>query len=56
MSCHIFQVFIMNEGKSFLANDLGLLESMEYDLRTKYIFEIIEEVEFASVDPDDLTK
>lgn len=49
------RVFIMNEGKSFLANDLGLLESMEYDLRTKYIFEIIEEVEFASVDPDDLT-
>lgn len=49
------RVFIMNEGKSFLANDLGLLESMEYDLRTKYIFEIIEEVEFASIDPDDLT-
>lgn len=49
------RVFIMNEGESFLANDLGLLESIEYDLRTKYIFEIIEEVEFAGVDPDDLT-
>ncbi|XP_066322950.1 UDP-glucose:glycoprotein glucosyltransferase-like [Miscanthus floridulus] len=49
------RVFIMNEGESFLANDLGLLESIEYDLRTKYIFEITEEVEFAGVDPDDLT-
>ncbi|KAG2548509.1 hypothetical protein PVAP13_9KG188900 [Panicum virgatum] len=49
------RVFVMNEGEPFLANDFGLLESMEYDLRTKYIFEIIEEVEFAGVDPDDLT-
>ncbi|CAN6310811.1 unnamed protein product [Urochloa humidicola] len=49
------RVFVMNKGESFLANDLGLLESMEYDLRTKYIFEIIEEVDFAGVDPDDLT-
>ncbi|KAJ1295214.1 hypothetical protein BS78_01G207000 [Paspalum vaginatum] len=49
------RVFIMNNDESFLANDLGLLESMEYDLRTKYIFEIIEEVEFSGVDPDDLT-
>lgn len=56
MSCRNFQVSIMNEGESFLANDLGLLESMEYDLRIKYIFEIIEEVEFAGVDPDDLTR
>ena len=46
----------MNEGDSFLADDLGLLESMEYELRTKYIFEIIEEVEWAGVDPDDLTR
>jgi UDP-glucose:glycoprotein glucosyltransferase len=29
---------------------------MEYELRTKYIFEIIEEVEWANVDPDDLTR
>ncbi|KAF8723076.1 hypothetical protein HU200_022226 [Digitaria exilis] len=49
------RVFVMNEGEPFLANDLGLLESIEYDLRTKYIFEIIEEVEFIGVDPDDLT-
>ncbi|CAN6287994.1 unnamed protein product [Urochloa humidicola] len=49
------RVFVMNKGEPFLANDLGLLESMEYDLRTKYIFEIIEEVDFAGVDPDDLT-
>ncbi|XP_062204872.1 UDP-glucose:glycoprotein glucosyltransferase-like isoform X2 [Phragmites australis] len=49
------RVFVMNEGESFLSDDLGLLESMEYELRTKYIFEIIEEVEWAGVDPDDLT-
>ncbi|KAK3153915.1 hypothetical protein QOZ80_2BG0183200 [Eleusine coracana subsp. coracana] len=49
------RVFVVNEGESFLADDLGLLESMEYELRTKYIFEMIEEVEWASVDPDDLT-
>ncbi|OEL35788.1 UDP-glucose:glycoprotein glucosyltransferase [Dichanthelium oligosanthes] len=49
------RVFIMNEGEPFLSNDLDLLESMEYDLRTRYIYEIIEEVEFAGVDPDDLT-
>jgi UDP-glucose:glycoprotein glucosyltransferase len=46
----------VNEGESFLADDLGLLESMEYELRTKYIFEIIEEVEWANVDPDDSTR
>ncbi|KAL6643108.1 hypothetical protein ACP70R_021289 [Stipagrostis hirtigluma subsp. patula] len=49
------RVFVVNEGDSFLTDDLGLLESMEYELRTKYIFEIIEEVEWTGVDPDDLT-
>ncbi|KAL6883793.1 hypothetical protein ACP4OV_011207 [Aristida adscensionis] len=49
------RVFVVNEGELFLTDDLGLLESMEYELRTKYIFEIIEEVEWGGVDPDDLT-
>ncbi|KAL5230580.1 hypothetical protein ABZP36_029356 [Zizania latifolia] len=49
------RVFVINEGDSFLTGDLGLLESMEYELRTKYIYEIIEEVDWTGVDPDDLT-
>ncbi|KAF0915839.1 hypothetical protein E2562_039167 [Oryza meyeriana var. granulata] len=49
------RVFVVNEGDSFLTDDLGLLESMEYELRTKYIYEIIEEIEWTGVDPDDLT-
>ncbi len=51
-----FQVFVVNEGDSFLTDDLGLLESMEYELRTKHIYEIIEEIEWTGVDPDDLTR
>ena len=50
------QIFVVSEGDSFLADDIGLLESMEYELRTKYIHEIIEEVEWAGVDPDYLTR
>uniref|UniRef100_A0A0D9XKJ1 UDP-glucose:glycoprotein glucosyltransferase n=1 Tax=Leersia perrieri TaxID=77586 RepID=A0A0D9XKJ1_9ORYZ len=49
------RVFVVNEGDSFLTDDLSLLESMEYELRTKYIYEIIEEIEWTGVDPDDLT-
>ncbi|XP_037450870.1 UDP-glucose:glycoprotein glucosyltransferase-like isoform X3 [Triticum dicoccoides] len=49
------RIFVVGDGDSFLNDDLGLLESMEYELRTKYIHEIIEEVEWAGVDPDYLT-
>ncbi|XP_044396958.1 UDP-glucose:glycoprotein glucosyltransferase isoform X3 [Triticum aestivum] len=49
------RIFVVDDGDSFLNDDLGLLESMEYELRTKYIHEIIEEVEWAGVDPDYLT-
>uniref|UniRef100_A0A452YDZ7 UDP-glucose:glycoprotein glucosyltransferase n=1 Tax=Aegilops tauschii subsp. strangulata TaxID=200361 RepID=A0A452YDZ7_AEGTS len=49
------RIFVVDDGDSFLNEDLGLLESMEYELRTKYIHEIIEEVEWAGVDPDYLT-
>ncbi|KQJ97067.1 UDP-glucose:glycoprotein glucosyltransferase isoform X2 [Brachypodium distachyon] len=49
------RIFVVGVGDSFLTDDLGLLESMEYELRTKYIHEIVEEVEWAGVDPDYLT-
>ncbi|KAM3408479.1 hypothetical protein ACQJBY_001541 [Aegilops geniculata] len=49
------RIFVVDDGDSFLNEDLGLLESMEYELRTKYIHEIIEEVEWEGVDPDYLT-
>ncbi|XBJ23980.1 hypothetical protein VPH35_001962 [Triticum aestivum] len=49
------RIFVVDDGDSFLNDDLGLLESMEYELRTKYIHEIIEEVEWGGVDPDYLT-
>ncbi|ONK57353.1 uncharacterized protein A4U43_C10F19220 [Asparagus officinalis] len=40
---------------SFLSDDFSLLESVEYDQRIKYISEIIEEVDWKDIDPDDLT-
>ncbi|TKY60158.1 UDP-glucose:glycoprotein glucosyltransferase [Spatholobus suberectus] len=40
---------------SFLSADLHLLESIEFEQRTKHIVEIIEEVEWHDVDPDMLT-
>ncbi|KAJ4966264.1 hypothetical protein NE237_018113 [Protea cynaroides] len=42
-------------GRTFVSHDLGLLESLEFDQRTKHIMEIIEEVEWQDVDPDILT-
>lgn len=39
----------------FSSDDLGLLESLEYEKRIKHILEIIEEVELINVDPDELT-
>lgn len=42
-------------GGSFLRDDLGLLESVEYEQRIKHILEIIEDVEWEGVDPDNLT-
>ena len=41
---------------SFLSDDFGLLESVEYEQRIKYILEIIEEVEWKDIDPDELTR
>nr|CAD1836155.1 unnamed protein product [Ananas comosus var. bracteatus] len=49
------RIFTLNDGNSFLSDDLGLLDSVEYNLRIKYIVDIIEEVEWVDVDPDYLT-
>ncbi|XP_072958522.1 UDP-glucose:glycoprotein glucosyltransferase [Typha angustifolia] len=49
------RIFILKDGDSFLSDDLGLLETVEYDRRTKYVLEIIEEVEWVGIDPDGLT-
>ncbi|URE03054.1 udp-glucose glycoprotein [Musa troglodytarum] len=49
------RIFILKDGSSFLSDDLSLLESVEYELRIKYIYEIIDQVEWVAVDPDDLT-
>ncbi|XP_043704312.1 UDP-glucose:glycoprotein glucosyltransferase [Telopea speciosissima] len=42
-------------GRTFVSHDLGLLESLEFDQRTKHIMEIIGGVEWQDVDPDILT-
>ncbi|THU65445.1 hypothetical protein C4D60_Mb05t03700 [Musa balbisiana] len=49
------RIFILKDGSPFLSDDLSLLESVEYELRIKYIYEIIDQVEWVDVDPDDLT-
>lgn len=43
-------------GSSFLSDDLGLLETVEFKQRIKYILEIIEEVKWQDMDPDSLTR
>lgn len=49
------RVLIPSGENPFLSDDFGLLESIEYEQRTKYILEIIKEVEWQDIDPDDLT-
>ncbi|KAJ8506506.1 hypothetical protein OPV22_007392 [Ensete ventricosum] len=49
------RIFILKDGSPFLSDDLSLLESVEYELRIKYIYEIIDQAEWVDVDPDDLT-
>ncbi|XP_042473077.1 UDP-glucose:glycoprotein glucosyltransferase-like [Zingiber officinale] len=49
------RIFILKEGSLFLSDDLSLLESVEFERRTKYIYEIIEKVEWVDIDPDYLT-
>jgi hypothetical protein len=50
------QVFIQEEGKYFVAEDFLLLETVEYDKRVKPVEELIEKIEWESVEPDDLTR
>lgn len=52
----MFQIFILKEGNLFLSDDLSLLESVEFERRIKYIYEIIEKVEWVDIDPDYLTR
>ncbi|KAL6003178.1 hypothetical protein ACLOJK_023401 [Asimina triloba] len=42
--------------RTFLSDDLGLLESVEFERRIKHVMEVIEEVELQEIDPDDLTR
>ncbi|MQL92030.1 hypothetical protein Taro_024649, partial [Colocasia esculenta] len=49
------RVILPVDGDTFLSDDLDLLESVEFEKRVKYILDIIEEVELADIDPDDLT-
>lgn len=50
------QVLIPSGENPFLSDDFGLLESVEYEQRTKYISEIVKEVEWQDIDPDELTR
>ncbi|XP_068649445.1 UDP-glucose:glycoprotein glucosyltransferase [Aristolochia californica] len=43
------------EHSTFLSDDLRLLEEVEFEQRVKHIAEIIEEVDWQDVNPDDLT-
>jgi hypothetical protein len=50
------QVLIQEEGKYFVAEDFVLLETVEYDKRVKPVEELVEKIEWESVEPDDLTR
>ncbi|KAG0448863.1 hypothetical protein HPP92_027626 [Vanilla planifolia] len=49
------RVLVSKDAKSFSRADFELLESVEYQLRIKHIYDIIAEVEWLNVDPDELT-
>ncbi|KAL0920817.1 hypothetical protein M5K25_009987 [Dendrobium thyrsiflorum] len=49
------RVFASMNGVSFSSDDLELLESVEYQHRIRHIHELIDEVEWSNVDPDELT-
>ena len=53
---NIWQVILPPEGSTFLSDDLGLLESVEFEQRIKMILEIINEVEWTDMDPDTITR
>lgn len=49
------RVILPNNGSTFLSDDLGLLESVEFQQRIKHVVDIINEVEWKDMDPDAIT-
>ncbi|KAF9602136.1 hypothetical protein IFM89_025181 [Coptis chinensis] len=49
------RVMVPVEGSIFLSQDLGLLESVEFEQRIKHVMKIIDEVDWKDIDPDVLT-
>lgn len=49
------KAFVQESGKYFLADDFGLLEYVEYEKRVKPVELIVSEVEWSTVEPDELT-
>ncbi|KAJ7513700.1 hypothetical protein O6H91_23G011200 [Diphasiastrum complanatum] len=49
------RVFVQHE-ETFVAEDFNLLETMEYQRRTKPIEEIIEDVQWDGIEPDEITR
>lgn len=53
---YIWQVIFPVDEKTFLGQDLHLLESMEFNQKVKPVQEIIEGIEWQGLDPDLLTR
>lgn len=49
------KIFMQSSKRGFVAEDFVLLEAVEYDRRVKPVSDIIENVEWEGIDPDDLT-
>ncbi|KAF8411993.1 hypothetical protein HHK36_004552 [Tetracentron sinense] len=49
------RVMLPIDESTFLSDDLGLLESVEFEQRIKHIMEIIEDVKWQDIDPDIVT-
>ncbi|KAL4183985.1 hypothetical protein AMTRI_Chr11g101090 [Amborella trichopoda] len=49
------RVVLSTDGGALLSEDLGLLESLEYEQRIKSVASIIEETDWGDLDPDHLT-
>ncbi|BFI40446.1 UDP-glucose:glycoprotein glucosyltransferase [Marchantia polymorpha subsp. ruderalis] len=49
------RVYDQQEGSHFVAEDFALLDSVEYERRIKPVEEIIQEIEWTNVEPDELT-
>ncbi|KAI5067704.1 hypothetical protein GOP47_0018232 [Adiantum capillus-veneris] len=49
------KLFLQSSRRGFVAEDFVLLEAVEFDRRVKPVSDIIENVEWEGIDPDDLT-